>query len=76
VGTGVEQDDAALRSILDGAPHALPVEALGLSGEVWVCGMGQVDVAEDLGVVGPCWRGEVDGALGAGAVELGEEEST
>lgn len=43
--------------------------------EVRVCLDGQVDVGEDLVVVGPCGRAKVDGGGGVDfAIELREEE--
>lgn len=42
---------------------------------VRVFGDGEVDVGEDLFVVGPGWVGEVDGGFGVGGVEAGEEEA-
>ena len=58
---GVEKDDAAFGCRLEGAEHAVKVEALGLLAEVWVVLDWEVDVGEDLVVVCPCWRAEVDG---------------
>lgn len=75
VGAGVEEDDAALGGGFDGGAHAVVVEALGLRGEVGVGFYGEVDVGEDLVVVGPCWGGEVDGLVVGALVELGEEEA-
>lgn len=46
-----------------------------MSGKVRVGFYGKVDIREDLIVVGPCWRREVDGLIGGTLVELGEEES-
>lgn len=56
--------------------HAVEVEAFGFDGEVWIGIYGEVDVGEDLVVVGPCWGGEVDGLVGRAGIEAGEEEST
>ena len=58
---GVQKDDGALGSGADGGEHAVEVETLGGGGEVGVGFYGQGDVAEDLVVVGPCGRTEVDG---------------
>ena len=65
MGTGVEEDYASFGGFFDGGAHAGEVEAFGGWGEVGVGFYGEVDVAEDLVVVGPCWGGEVDG-LGGG----------
>lgn len=75
VGTDVQEDDGAGGSIAQGGEHAGEVETLGLRVEVGVVGEGEVDVGEDLVVVGPGWVGEVDGGLRVGGVEFGEEES-
>lgn len=76
VGTGVEEDDAAVGSVLEGGAHAVEVETFGLGGEVGVGLDGQVDVGEDLVVVGPGWVGEVDGLVVGARVEPGEEEGS
>lgn len=75
---GVEEDDAAFGCRPEGAEHAVKVEALGLLAEVWVVLDWEVHVGEDLVVVCPCWRAEVDGlGLGCGrVVEPLEEEAT
>lgn len=65
MGAGVEEDYASFRGFFDGGAHAGEVETFGGRGEVGVGFYGEVDVAEDLVVVGPCWGGEVDG-LGIG----------
>ena len=75
VGAGVQEDDAAFRGGFDGGAHAVVVEAFGLRGEVGVGFYGEVDVGEDLVVVGPCWGGEVDGLVIGAEVEFGEEEA-
>ena len=64
VRAGVEQDDAAFWSGFYGRAQPVEVEAFGLGGEVWVGLYGEVDVGEDLVVIGPCWGGEVDGLVG------------
>ena len=69
VGAGVEEDDASFGGLVDGGAHAGEVEAFGGGGEVGVGFYGEVDVAEDLVVVGPCWGGEVDGLGGGAGVE-------
>ena len=69
VGTGVEEDYASFGGLFDGGLHAGEVEAFGGRGEVGVGFYGEVDVAEDLVVVGPCWGGEVDGLRGGTRVE-------
>ena len=69
VGTGVEEDYASFGGFLDGGAHAGEVEAFGGRGEVGVGFYGELDVAEDLVVVGPCWGGEVDGLGGGTGVE-------
>jgi hypothetical protein len=75
VGADVQEDDGAGGSVAQGGEHAREVEALGLGVEVGVVGEGEVDIGEDLVVVGPGWVGEVDGGLRVGGVEFGEEES-
>ena len=69
VGAGVEEDYASFGGAFDGGEHAGEVEAFGGGGEVGVGFYGEVDVAEDLVVVGPCWGGEVDGLGGGTGVE-------
>lgn len=75
MGAGVQEDDAAFRGRVDGGAHALVVEAFGLGGEVGVGFYGEIDVGEDLVVIGPCWGGEVDGLVVGAHVEFGEEET-
>lgn len=75
VGAGVQEDDAAFGGGFDGGAHAVVVEAFGLRGEVRVGFYGEVDVGEDLVVVGPGWGGEVDGLVVGAEVEFGEEEA-
>ena len=65
VGAGVEEDDAAFGGLVDGERMPSKSRPLVLAGEVGVVFDGEVDVAEDLVVVGPCWGGEVD-VLGVG----------
>lgn len=74
VGARVEEDDASFGGLFDGGTHAFEVEAFGLGGEVGVGFYGEVDVGEDLVVVGPCWGGEVDGLIIGTLEEFGEEE--
>jgi hypothetical protein len=74
VGAGVQEDYAATWCRLDGRKHALKVKTLGFGAEVGVCLYGEVNIREDLVVVGPCWRGEVDSRRGFGE-EFGEEEA-
>ena len=69
VGAGVEEDYASFGGFFDGGAHAGEVEGFGGRGEVGVDFYGEVDVAEDLVVVGPCWGGEVDGLGGGTGVE-------
>lgn len=69
VGAGVEEDYASFGGLFDGGTHAGEVEAFGGRGEVGVGLYGEVNVAEDLVVIGPCWRGEVDGLGGGTGVE-------
>jgi hypothetical protein len=74
VGAGVQEDYAATWCGLDGGKHALEVKTLGFGAVVGVCLNGEVYIGEDLVVVGPGWRGEVDGRRGFGE-EFGEEEA-
>ena len=60
--------------MVDDGAHAIEVEAFGLDGEVGVGLYGEMDVGEDLVVVGPCGGGEVDGLVGGAGVEAGQEE--
>ena len=60
VGAGVEEDDAAFWGITESGEHAIEVKAFGGGEEVGVGLDGQMDVAEDLVVVGPGGVGEVD----------------
>ena len=75
VGTCMKEYNGAFGGGLDGGEHAFKVETLGLCAEVGVCLDGQVDIGEDLVVVGPCRRREVDSGRWLGN-ELGEEETT
>ena len=65
VGAGVQEDYASFGGLFYGGALAGEVVAFGGRVEVGVGFYGEVDVAEDLVVVGPCWGGEVDG-LGGG----------
>ena len=76
VGAGVQQDDASFAGGLDGGDHAGKVEPFRLWGEVWVGFDGKMDVCEDLIVVGPGRRREVDWLRVWARVEFGEEEAT
>ena len=71
---GMEEDDGTRRGSAQGGDHAIEVEALGLRGEVGVVGEGESDIGEDLVVVGPGWRGEVEG--GFVGMEAREEETS
>jgi len=62
------------RGSFEGREHAIKVEGSGSRTEVGVCLDGDTDVGEDLVVVGPCWRGEVDGRRRFGE-EFREEET-
>lgn len=75
VGAGVQDDDGAAGDVAQTVEHAIDVEAAGGRVVVGVFGDGEVDVCEDLLVVGPCWVGEVDGGFGVGGVEAREEEA-
>ena len=74
----VEEDNASFRCRFECADQAVKVKTLGLFAEVWVVLDREVDVGEDLVVVCPCWRAEVDrlGFRCGGVVELLEEETT
>ena len=76
VGAWVKEDDGARRSRADSLEHTLKVETLVGWVEVRVIGRLEVDGLEDLRVVGPCWVGEVDGGLGSGWEELGDEQAS
>ena len=78
VGAGVEEDDGALWGGFDGGDHAVEVEAFGLGGEVGVRFYRELDVGEDLVVVGPgrgrhvdCWSwfGEEFGEEGSAEMD-------
>ena len=71
---GMEEDDGTGRGSAQGGDHAIEVEALGLRGEVGVVGEGESDIGEDLVVVGPGWRGEVE--RGFVGMEAREEETS
>lgn len=60
--------------MFNGGAHATEVEAFGFDGEVWVGFYREMDVGEDLVVVGPCWGGEVNGLIGRAGIEAGKEE--
>ena len=70
----MKKHDATFRRVLNGRPHAVEIETFGLRGKVGVGFYGELDVAEDLVVVRPCWRGKVDRLGGGTGVEAGEEE--
>lgn len=53
VGAGVEEDDGAAGGGVDGRDHSFEIKSFGLCAEVWVGFDGEVDVGEDLVVVGP-----------------------
>ena len=74
----VKKDDASFWSGFECADHAIKVKTLGVLAEVWVVLDWKVDVGENLVVVCPCWRAEVDrfGFRCGGVVELLEEETT
>jgi len=74
----VKKDNASFWGGLECADHAIKVKTLGVLAEVWVVLDRQVDVVEDLVVVCPCWRAEVNrlGFRCGGVVELLEEEAT
>ena len=74
----VKKDNASFWCGPECADHAIKVKTLGVLAEVWVVLDRQVDVVEDLVVVCPCWRAEVDrlGFRCGGIVELLEEETT
>lgn len=78
VSTRVQEDDATFGSLFESIDHALKVEALGLGGKVRVCVYWDFDIGEDLVVVGPRGRGEIDGLCfwGGRVIEFGEEEGT
>lgn len=75
VSAGVEKDDGAPRCGAEGIEHAGDVEAPGGRREVGVGGSAEVDVGEDLCVVGPGGGGEVDCWFRLGGVEFGQEEA-
>jgi len=74
----VKENDASLWCGLECANHAIEVKTLCVFAEVWVVLNRQVDVGEDLVVICPCWRAEVDrlGFRCGGVVELLKEETT
>ena len=71
----VQERDGALGGGGESCKHAVEVEALGGWREVWVSLYGEADVGEDLVVVGPCWRGEVDWLVRRAWVEFGEKSA-
>ena len=70
----MQENDAAAGCRLDGGKHAIKVKSFCFCTEVGVCFHGQVDIGKDLVVVGPCWRGEVDGGCRFGE-EFRKEEA-
>ena len=70
----MQQDNAMIWGIRDSVLHTSEIEAFSLFREVRVGSDREVDVGEDLVVVGPCWVAEVDG--GRAGVEFREEESS
>jgi hypothetical protein len=57
----VKENNASFWCGFECADHAIEVKTLGVLAEVWVVLNGEVDIGEDLVVVCPCWRAEVDG---------------
>lgn len=74
VRASMENEDGALRSILESGLQAIEIEALGVFVEVGVCGNVEADILEDLVVVDPGRVGDIDGP--AASEELGKEESS
>lgn len=72
VGAGVQEYDGAVRRRLQGCLHALKVEPLCILVEIGVGRDGQAHVGEDLVVVCPGRRRQVDGPVTL--IELGQEE--
>lgn len=75
VSAGVQEDDGATRGGADAGQHAIDVKALCLGGEVGICCRLEPDVCEDLLVVGPCWRGEIDGRPRLGWIEFRKKQT-
>lgn len=73
VSTGMQEDDATRRRLLNGRYHAREVKAFGLRGEIGVGFYREIDIGKNLVVVGPCWGGEVDGLIRGAGIEFGEE---
>ncbi len=63
MGTGVKKYDATFWCVFDRRAHAVEVEALCFGGEIGVGLYGQLDIGENLVVIGPCWGREVDGLV-------------
>jgi len=74
MGTSVEKDNAVVGGICDCFLHPIEVEAFGRLGEIWICRDGNVNIGEDLIVVGPGWVAEINGRLAR--VELGQEQAS
>lgn len=70
VRAGMQEHDTTLWGLLNGGLHAGEVKTLGLGGEVGVSFDGEVNVGEDLVVVRPCWRGEINGLVGGAGVKF------
>lgn len=76
MGTGMEQYDTARLSLLDGGIHAGKVEPFCFRREIRVCSDGEIHVGEDLVVIGPCGRREINRLVGRPRIEFRKEEST
>lgn len=60
MGTGMQQYDAARLSLLNCGTHASEIQAFCFRGKIGVRLRREIDIGEDLVMIGPCGRGEID----------------
>lgn len=76
MGAGMQHDDTARWGLLDSRTHAGEVEAVRFFREVRVSLYWEIDVGEDLVVIGPSGRGEIHRLVCRPRIEFREKEGT